>query len=654
MAIPIRAALTITTKTFTKGISAATKGVGIFVGIVSKAALVIAGLTAAFAAVVLRQAAYIDRIGKVSKVTGVAAETLQKFSFAAELAGVSTDQAQVALRRFSRRLGEAQKNTGELAPTLRRLGIDIRNTDGSFKSAEEVLLNLSDAIANTDDKSQQLAIAFKAFDSEGAELVNVLSQGSDAMEALFTRAEALGGVLSGSAIQGVEDFNDSMTELRTLIGGLVNQFTAALAPALERITDDLVKFALKIGEEFGGIENIGEALALGLIDAIKSIVVSFATLQEATINFINDFKNMTRGLGFGDLSNDAQFLQNALDLVNDRLKEIPRSGGKPLDRLAAQLSTLEFGFETIGKAIDNNITTLDTTDLNLLADAMENIQQVFFETDETLSAFGQKQQIKVINDDLKLAAELIKKGLGAGVFNADQLEVDLNWLSQTLQVLAALRTEIMMAGEEQEKNTDEVEEQLTFYQKLVAFIEKAGKNVKDFREDTVDFVTLLENVSTRLGTPIERLQKTLEDGLVKGVEMFEDALTEAVLTGKLSFSDLGDHLKATLAKAMVQKFISGPILALFGLADGGPAKAGQPYIVGEEGPELFVPNQSGTVIPNDVTEAMSGGSAFGGGNMVTYNINAVDAPSFQQLVASDPQFIYAVTQAGARTIPGSR
>ena len=97
-------------------------------------------------------------------------------------------------------------------------------------------------------------------------------------------------------------------------------------------------------------------------------------------------------------------------------------------------------------------------------------------------------------------------------------------------------------------------------------------------------------------------------------------------------------------------------MALIGLADGGPAKKGTPYIVGEEGPELFVPDQNGTVIPNDKTTSMmnSGGTAIGGGTNVTYNIQAVDAPSFQQLVASDPQFIYAVTQAGARTIPGSR
>ena len=34
---------------------------------------------------------------------------------------------------------------------------------------------------------------------------------------------------------------------------------------------------------------------------------------------------------------------------------------------------------------------------------------------------------------------------------------------------------------------------------------------------------------------------------------------------------------------------------------GGPVSAGTPYIVGEQGPELFVPNQSGTIVPNGDT-----------------------------------------------------
>ena len=79
-----------------------------------------ATLTAAAGALtffVTRSVQAIDRLGKVSKTTGFAAETLQKFQFAAEQSGVTADNAALALRRFSRRLGEAQRSTGEFGRT---------------------------------------------------------------------------------------------------------------------------------------------------------------------------------------------------------------------------------------------------------------------------------------------------------------------------------------------------------------------------------------------------------------------------------------------------------------------------------------------------------------------------------------------------------
>ena len=42
-----------------------------------------------------------------------------------------------------------------------------------------------------------------------------------------------------------------------------------------------------------------------------------------------------------------------------------------------------------------------------------------------------------------------------------------------------------------------------------------------------------------------------------------------------------------------------------GMAQGGPVQGGQSYVVGEEGPETFVPNQSGTIIPNFATDINS-------------------------------------------------
>jgi lambda family phage tail tape measure protein len=83
---------------------------------------------------------------------------------------------------------------------------------------------------------------------------------------------------------------------------------------------------------------------------------------------------------------------------------------------------------------------------------------------------------------------------------------------------------------------------------------------------------------------------------------------------------------------------------LFGgfFANGGNLGAGKWGIAGENGPEII----SG---PATVTPMGMGSSTY-----VTYNINAVDAMSFKQLVAQDPGFIHAVAMQGARSTPGTR
>jgi lambda family phage tail tape measure protein len=84
--------------------------------------------------------------------------------------------------------------------------------------------------------------------------------------------------------------------------------------------------------------------------------------------------------------------------------------------------------------------------------------------------------------------------------------------------------------------------------------------------------------------------------------------------------------------------------SLFGgfFANGGTLGAGKWGIAGERGPEII--SGPATITP------MTGG----GGTYVTYNINAVDAMSFKQLVAQDPGFMHAVVMQGARTAPMTR
>lgn len=62
---------------------------------------------------------------------------------------------------------------------------------------------------------------------------------------------------------------------------------------------------------------------------------------------------------------------------------------------------------------------------------------------------------------------------------------------------------------------------------------------------------------------------------------------------------------------------------------GGPVKAGQPYIVGEKRPELFIPDRNGTILPD--TSALNGGGSSNTiyNTPVTVTVQALDAKSFE-------------------------
>jgi hypothetical protein len=139
----------------------------------------------------------------------------------------------------------------------------------------------------------------------------------------------------------------------------------------------------------------------------------------------------------------------------------------------------------------------------------------------------------------------------------------------------------------------------------------------------------------------------------------EDALVNFAKTGKFEFKDLintmlEELLRSQLRATMAQIFNVGSrapagsssfLGSLLGFANGGMIPTNQPVLVGERGPEILSGAGGRTVIPN---------GAFSGSSNVTYNINAVDAMSFKQMIAQDPSFIHAVAMQGGKSTPGRR
>ena len=102
---------------------------------------------------------------------------------------------------------------------------------------------------------------------------------------------------------------------------------------------------------------------------------------------------------------------------------------------------------------------------------------------------------------------------------------------------------------------------------------------------------------------------------------FEDAIFSGQKLGEVIRSIGMDLMRMVFQQTVTAPLaagISGAILKGF-RAEGGPVNSGSPYVVGEKGPELFVPHSSGSIVPNG---AMGSGGGSTGGVNVTYNIAA--------------------------------
>ena len=104
---------------------------------------------------------------------------------------------------------------------------------------------------------------------------------------------------------------------------------------------------------------------------------------------------------------------------------------------------------------------------------------------------------------------------------------------------------------------------------------------------------------------------------------FEDAILSGQKLGEVVRSLGQDLVRLVFSQLITQPLaagIGGAIKSAFGFrAMGGPVNSGSPYVVGEKGPELFVPHSSGSIVPNGAMGSSSGGT---GGVTVNYNIAA--------------------------------
>lgn len=168
-----------------------------------------------------------------------------------------------------------------------------------------------------------------------------------------------------------------------------------------------------------------------------------------------------------------------------------------------------------------------------------------------------------------------------------------------------------------------------------------GLNGKDISAPTI--ADRLNDSFTKLQENLPTIQEQMDNLAKNTMKNMSDGLM-GVVKGTVKLKDAFRNMALDIISQMIQMFVIDKITGGFlsfakgitGKAIGGPVQSGQPYMVGERGPEMFVPNQSGSIVPN---KKMGGGvtvinnvDARGSGADVDQKIKSAMAQTSQQTI----------------------
>jgi hypothetical protein len=177
---------------------------------------------------------------------------------------------------------------------------------------------------------------------------------------------------------------------------------------------------------------------------------------------------------------------------------------------------------------------------------------------------------------------------------------------------------------------------------------KQWEDMQEKKKDGQEQLEMLEDIRDGF----KSIGTTIVEAFMSGksaAQAFKSALSS--LLQKLASRSLDKFLDTifksniTGAPSLFENFMSNvPVLgSIFGKrAGGGPVNSGAPYLVGERGPELFVPSMAGQVVPS---YAMSGTSTVN-----NYNIQAIDVKSFEERIMGSNRAVWAANSYAQKSL----
>ena len=426
-------------------------------------------------------------------------------------------------------------------------------------------------------------------------------------------------VLTGS----LSKTNEIIKEIQAF--GAVTPFTSSeLIEQTKRLkafgfeTDELVDTTKRLANVAGatGADLQGIALAFGQIRA-KGKLQREEELQllERGVDITTELKKIT-GLQGEEFESAMRKGKIGADLVNQALINLTNEGGaffggatKQATTLNGKLSTLIDSVQTLARTVGDILGPTIKFVLDTTTKAVQAIDNVF-KRFQNIGKIGLGGVLGAENKAREDAIKLTQQKFGNEKFRGNSIfasKEENKFFKEQLEILKKQNVEReLLRNKEFEANEEKTNA-------LVATAQK-NKEINDILGETKNKTDAITDSTKGIKTAFEEIGDSIATGM-------SDALVGAI-NGTRSLGEAAKSIVNDLANSLLRLGINtllkstgfGIFSNLPGFANGGRPPVGKPSIVGERGPELFVPSTAGTVIPNN---AMGGVT-----NNIVVNVDA--------------------------------
>ena len=274
-----------------------------------------------------------DEINTNSKKFGIDPSTYQQWQYASKFIDVEAETMGRSLAKVTKAIGKVADGNEGTIDSFDKLGVSVYNSNGTFRSSEDVFYDLVDAIGKVKDETEQDLLAQELFGKSFQEIEPLIDAGSEALKQYGEEAVNSNLVMDQETLDRLNTANDSIDKLRETFAMALLPVAEALAPVIENIANWLAdKLADPKVQEL--LERIGEALAEVLDYALQILteMIESGEMEEFIDWLINSLPDLV------------DLIKNILDGIRDIIDFISNPGKKATETM-----------ETTAKGVIDNI-----------------------------------------------------------------------------------------------------------------------------------------------------------------------------------------------------------------------------------------------------------------------------------------------------------